>query len=41
VIYIGFAWGMILGLIIGGSLGVLIIAILTAASKADDEMGAD
>jgi F0F1-type ATP synthase assembly protein I len=41
VIYIGFAWGMIVGLIVGGSLGVVIIAVLMAASKADNEMGAD
>jgi hypothetical protein len=28
-------------LIVGGSLGVVIIAVLMAASKADNEMGAD
>ena len=37
----GFAWGMVIGLVIGGSLGIIIIAIMTAASKADEKMGAD
>jgi hypothetical protein len=32
---------MIIGLIIGGSLGVVIIAVLMAASNADDKMEAD
>jgi hypothetical protein len=41
VIYIEFALGMIIGLVIGGSLGVVIIAVLMAASKADNEIGAD
>ena len=38
---LSFAWGLLIGLVVGGCIEIVIMSLLDAASKADDKLLGD